>query len=140
MLYKDLELPYGVRAAIKKLEDAGMTVTTETLLEDCKKSDGTRFRTFSLSGRHDLCLIVRKVSELKSIGRASKVPDPDPVVADQGVNFWLDRGKWHRLRSEEFFPLVIEECLDDLRAAPAEVQDDVHQKFNRLCDPNDWPL
>jgi len=134
MLYKDLELPTGIRSAIKKLEDAGMTVTTETLLQDCKRSDGTRFRTFTLSGRHDLCLIVRKVSDLKPIGEA---PEKELVP---GVNFWLDRSKWHRLRADEFYPLVMEECLDDLRASPVAVQADVHAKFDRLCDADDWPL
>lgn len=147
MLYKDLELPTGIRSAIKKLEDAGMTVTTETLLQDCKRSDGTRFRTFTLSGRHDLCLIVRKVSDLKPIAaiaapkKVAVKKDPVPLMEiDQGTNFWLDRGKWHRLSGKEFYPLVMEECLDDLRSSPAEVQDDVRRKFDRLCDADDWPL
>lgn len=146
MLYNDLELPAGVRSAIKKLEDAGMVVTTETLIQDCKKSDGTRFRTFTLSGRHDLVLIVRKVDDLKPISsvvqKKSKVPElPEPPAEiDQGVNFWLDRAKWHRLSSVEFCPLVQEECLDDLRSAPDEVQADVRQKFDRLCKSEDWPL
>ena len=147
MLYNDLELPAGIRQAIKKLADAGMVVTTETLIQDCKKSDGTRFRTFTLQGRHDLALIVRKVADLKPIDpgpKKAKVklfePPEPPAEIDQGVNFWLDRAKWHRLSSVEFCPLVQEECLDDLRSAPDEVQADVRQKFDRLCKSEDWPL
>jgi hypothetical protein len=146
MLYKDLELPAGIRQAIKTLVDAGMVVVTEARLEDCKKSDGTRFRTFTLSGRHDLALIVKDIKNL----RGAKVTLPPekvyhpPVakeeVEPEGVNFWLERSKWIRLSGEELHPLVTEECLGDLADAPGDIQADVKQKFDRLCEPEDWPL
>lgn len=139
MLYKDLKLPAGIRQAIKKLVDAGMVVVTEALLEDCKKSDGTRFRTFSLSGRHDLALIIKDVKDFRKPEKVAK-PAPDPVEVDEGVNFWLDRENWIRLSGKELHPLVVEECLADLADSPGQVQMDVKQKFDRLCDPEDWPL
>ena len=146
MLYKDLELPAGIRQAIKTLVDAGMVVVTEARLEDCKKSDGTRFRTFTLSGRHDLALIVKDIKDLSGVS-VKEPPEKKyypPVareeVEPEGVNFWLERSKWIRLSGEELHPLVTEECLGDLDDAPADIQADVKQKFDRLCDPEDWPL
>jgi hypothetical protein len=146
MLYKDLKLPAGIRQAIKTLVDAGMVVVTEALLEDCKKSDGTRFRTFTLSGRHDLALIVKNIKDLSGVTVNTPLekkyhpPVIEEEVEPEGVNFWLERSKWIRLSGDELYPLVTEECLGDLADAPADIQVDVKQKFDRLCEPEDWPL
>ena len=146
MLYKDLNLPAGIRQAIKTLVDAGMVVVTEVRLEDCRKSDGTRFRTFTLSGRHDLALIVKDIKDLSGVTvklpleKKYYPPVSKEEVEPEGVNFWLERSKWIRLSGEELHALATEECLGDLADAPADIQADVKHKFDRLCDPEDWPL
>lgn len=156
MLYNDLDLPADVQQAIDHLIAAGMVVVTEALLEDCRKSDGSRFRTFSLSGRHDLALIVKDVKALK--GFTVKAPDPVelkdlrefeeaeaaglPRTGDAELpeeNFWLDRHNWKWCSGDEFYPLVAEDQIDALIDAPADVQAAVKKKFDRLCD-KPWPL
>jgi DNA-directed RNA polymerase subunit K/omega len=140
MLYNDLELPVGIRQAIQKLADAGMTVVTEMRMDDCKKVDGTRFRTFTLQGRYALALIIKRTDDLKPIGADEPPDEPPAEILPEGSNFWLDRSQWHRMSGKEFYPLVVEECLGDLADAPPEVQADVKEKFDRLCDSEDWPL
>ena len=61
-------------------------------------------------------------------------------IADQDQNFWLIRSQWIRMNGDELYPLVIDECLEDLKNSSVDVQDDVRQKFDRLCDPDKWPL
>ena len=82
-------------------------------------------------------------------GRPAKLPElpetkppetSDDDSQDKTDNFWLDRSKWIRMSREEFCQLVTEEVTDDLRTATPDVQDSVKRKFDRLCNPDDWPL
>lgn len=73
--------------------------------------------------------------------------DPDPAKKEPKEegdnivdNFFMDLNNWKRLNREAFFTLVTEEAVDDLKMAPADVQADVKEKFDRLCDSKKWPL
>jgi hypothetical protein len=141
-------------AAIKFLESRGFQILTDAKLEDGYKKDGGRHRTFTLSGRYNLMLVLKSVLERNvRRGRPVKLPElPETSVDDisedetgsgtddKTDNFWLDRSKWIRLGREEFCQLVTEEVTDDLRAATPDVQAAVKEKFDRLCNPDDWPI
>ena len=136
-------------AAIKFLEGRGFEIFTDAKLEDGFKKDGGRHRTFTMAGRYNLMLALKNVSE-RAVrrGRPAKLPElpelpetkPPETPAGEVDNFWLHRSKWYRLGRVEFYQLVTEEVLDDLKAATAEVQAAVKEKFDRLCNPDDWPI
>jgi hypothetical protein len=140
--------------AIKFLESRGFEIFTDAKLEDGYKKDGGRHRTFTMAGRYNLMLALKKISERKvRRGRPAKMPElaqtdpPETKLPETPFrkvnavdNFWLDRGKWIRMSREEFYQLVTEEVLDDLKAATPDVQAAVKEKFDRLCNPDDWPI
>ena len=139
-------------AAIKFLEGRGFEIFTDANLEDGFKKDGGRHRTFTMAGRYNLMLALKNISE-RAVrrGRPAKLPElpetdppetkpPETSKVNAIDNFWLDRGKWIRLSREEFYQLVTEEVLDDLKAATPDVQAAVKEKFDRLCNPDDWPI
>lgn len=158
MLFDELrqQLSADELSAIEFLESRGFVILTEARLEDCRRKDGSRFRTFSLSGRYDLMM------GLKSITDRPFEDDPqavDPKIEDDpqqpqdavddgpqvegriiGSNFWMERDQWIRLNRDAFYQLVTEEVLDDLIAAPADVQDEVKDKFLRFFDAKEWPI
>jgi hypothetical protein len=156
MLFQEIcrHLSDQERAALEYLESIGWQIMTEALLEDCKKKDGTRFRTFSLSGRYDVMVGLKKVqgdpmpvvsedlavfeeAEAVSENVAATIAEEGEIIGD---NFWMDRDRWIRMSRDGFFVLVTEEAVDDLKAAPADVQEDVKEKFLRFFKESDWPL
>ena len=182
MIYEELEkvLTDEEKAAIEVLERRGFSIMTEARLDDCKIKDGSRLRTFSLSGRYALMLGLKSVDErLKSflelaaevepdaipetdkepeveklekacgtvivdVGESSEIKDENPEAKEEGDNivdnFWMELNRWKRLARDAFCVLVTEEAVDDLIAAPADVQAEVKEKFDRLCDPDSWPI
>ena len=132
--------------AIKVLESRGWEILTETKIEDTFRKDGGRIRTFALSGRYDLAMVLKSVPVRK---RAVAETDPPPADDPPGdeetgkgnapVNFWLDSGNWIRLQKQPFTQ-AIEDHVNELVEVADEVRDEVHRKFDRFFDPNDWPL
>ena len=142
MLFQELRrhLSEQESSAIEYLESIGYQIMTEARLDDCKKKDGSRVRTFSLRGRYDLMI------GLKSIQGRAQPPQTVAEVAqvDDGIeaeearvvgdNFWMKRDRWLHTWRDDFFVLVTEEKLDDLKAAPQDVQEDVQEKFLRFFE------
>jgi len=157
MIYQELSryLTDEEKMAVEYLESIGYQVLTEARLDDCKKKDGRRVRTFSLSGRYDLIIGLKSVRgrpvpesvddsgdeevevEVEAEADSVDVEEEGAVIGD---NFWMNRDRWHRMNREGFRTLVVEEAVDDLKAAPLDVQEDVKEKFLRFFDESEWPL
>ena len=162
MLFDELSqsLSKQEAAAIAYLESIGYQVMTEARLDDCKKKDGKRVRTFSLSGRYDLIIGLKSIrgraepAKLAEEGEevAAEEVEQDAAEVDEeieqnadgggiiGDNLWMDENRWKRMNREMFFTLVTEEALDDLFAAPIDVQDAVQAKFLKFFKPEEWPI
>jgi hypothetical protein len=127
--------------AIQVLESYGWEILTETKIEDTFRKDGGRIRTFALSGRY-ACSLVLKDAPIEKRQSRSIVPDPKPAAAlaeEVSPNFWLDESNWKRLQKEPFAQ-AIESHVNELIDVIDEVRDEVHRKFDRMFDPDDWPL
>lgn len=123
-------------SAIEYLESIGYQIFTEARMDDCKKKDGKRVRTFAAHGRYDILIGLESVS-----GRAkSKVKKPASKKDLVGDNFWMNRDRWHKMNRQGFHALVVEEAIEDLKAAPQDVQEEVKIKFLRFFDASEWPL
>jgi hypothetical protein len=127
------ELTAEERSALEYLESVGWSIMTEVRIEDCKIKDGSRRRTFANSGRYDCVVGMKKFG-----AEAAVAPQTEGAPAD--MNFWMDFSNWKRMPRDNFFILVVNENLDDLKAAPADVQAEVKKKFDKFFDEADWPL
>jgi len=58
------DLPEGLAAVLGGLEKAGFTLLFDAKLEDCRKKDGARLRTFTMAGRYGLALVAKNPSLL----------------------------------------------------------------------------
>jgi hypothetical protein len=147
------------RSAIEFLERRGFSILTEARLDDCKKKDGSRFRTFSLQGRYDVMIGLKSVAGRDGF-QAEETEESEQSFNDSnsletdieaegggedveeviGGNFWMNRDRWIMMNRAGFFHLVTEEALADLQAAPVDVQAEVKDKFLRFFDESEWPL
>ncbi len=126
------ELSAEERSALEYLESVGWSIMTEALIEDCRKKDGSRRRTFSNSGRWDCIVGMRKFGAV-----AEAAPQTEGAPAD---NFWMDFSNWKRMSRDGFFDMVINKHLDELKMAPVDVQAEVKKKFDKFFEESDWPL
>jgi|GEM_PF-6990751 len=145
MLFDELRrhLSEQEKSAINYLESIGYQIFTEARMDDCKKKDGKRVRTFAARGRYDLLIGLKSIN-----GRPAPIAEvneqPEEIAEEEGKiigdNFWMDRDRWIRMNRDGFFVLVTEEAIDDLKAAPEDVQEEVQEKFLRFFDAEDWPI
>ena len=147
MLFDELnkQLSEHEASAIAYLESIGYEIMTEARLDDCKKKDGKRTRTFSMRGRYDLMIGLKSIQgRAAPVAQVDEHPEEVAKATEEGTvvgeNFWMDRDRWIRMNRDGFFALVTEEAIDDLEAAPLDVQEEVQEKFLRFFEPEDWPL
>ena len=153
MRYQELE-PYLSSVeleAIETLEGCGWMILTETKIEDTYKKDGSRIRTFTLSGRYDIALVLEKVNTDRPMAEPEEIISKDEIIEEIELetesedesysdNFWMDESNWKRMARGPFYDLVKYEALDDLKQVPDSVKDEIQRKFVKYFDPDDWPL
>jgi hypothetical protein len=145
MRYSEIEdlLSADEISAIGVLEFHGWEILTETKIEDTHRKDGGRIRTFALSGRYDVALVLKDAPKPPipqvEIEEEEEEVEEEVEPEDEPKNFWIDEKNWKRLQKEPFAD-AIENHTNDLIDVKDEIRDEVHRKFDRLFDPDDWPF
>lgn len=164
MKFDELELMLSNEEleAIQALESNGWQVLTETKIEDTRKKDGGRIRTFTLTGRYDLAVVLKHVGGKETVAESNGVlpptsgdssnllgdsSDPEETGAPgtkdlkgsgDFFNFWENQKNWQRKSGKILHRLVTKDERESLLIAPQNIVDLVKEKFDRLCDPDDW--
>ena len=144
MLYEEIEkkLSDAEAICIRTLEGFGYQIMTEARIDDCKKKDGGRMRTFSLSGRYDLAIAL-KLADRKPHPEEIKIETAEEVIgvqtsentssegdsAFENENFWKDRRRWIRMSSEKLKEAAFEKHAEDFKQADETIQDEVKRKI-----------